>query len=109
MRASGAAENAWLGHTAASTSRPPSVSASARGVRKAVSLARRRLGLAALRSSLAPHIRIVRLAFDDNAIAGTMRWEYGKVVKVHSGGDAAVHGKKGDPPGPVGTTTQLPF
>ena len=29
MRASGAAENAWLGHTAASTSRPPSVSASA--------------------------------------------------------------------------------
>jgi hypothetical protein len=30
---------------------------------------------------------LVRLAFDDNAIAGTMRWEYGKVVKVHSGGE----------------------
>ena len=27
----------------------------------------------------------VRIAFDDNAIEGTMRWEYGKVVKVHNG------------------------
>ena len=27
----------------------------------------------------------VRIASDDNALAGTMRWEYGKVVKVHSG------------------------
>ena len=29
----------------------------------------------------------VRLAFDDNALEGTMRWEYGTVVKVHSGGE----------------------
>ena len=28
---------------------------------------------------------VVRIAFDDNALAGTMRWEYGKVVKVHNG------------------------
>ena len=28
---------------------------------------------------------LVRLAFEDNALAGTTRWEYGKVVKVHSG------------------------
>ena len=28
---------------------------------------------------------LVRLAFDDNALEGTMRWEYGKVVKVHGG------------------------
>ena len=27
----------------------------------------------------------VRIASEDNALAGTMRWEYGKVVKVHSG------------------------
>ena len=27
----------------------------------------------------------VRIASDDNALAETMRWEYGKVVKVHSG------------------------
>ena len=27
----------------------------------------------------------VRIAFDDNALEGTMRWEYGKVIKVHSG------------------------
>ena len=27
----------------------------------------------------------VRLAFDDNALEGTMRWEYGKIVKVHEG------------------------
>ena len=27
----------------------------------------------------------VRIAFDDNALEGTMRWEYGKVVKVHTG------------------------
>ena len=27
----------------------------------------------------------VRIASDDNALAGTMRWEYGKVVRVHSG------------------------
>ena len=27
----------------------------------------------------------VRIAFDDNALEGTMRWEYGRVVKVHSG------------------------
>ena len=28
---------------------------------------------------------LVRIAFDDNALEGTMRWEYGRVVKVHSG------------------------
>lgn len=28
---------------------------------------------------------VVRIAFDDNALEGTMRWEYGKVVKVHTG------------------------
>ena len=28
---------------------------------------------------------LVRIAFDDNALEGTMRWEYGKVVKVHTG------------------------
>ena len=28
---------------------------------------------------------LVRLAFTDNAIEGTTRWEYGKVVKVHNG------------------------
>ena len=28
---------------------------------------------------------IVRIAFDDNALEGTMRWEYGKVIKVHAG------------------------
>ena len=27
----------------------------------------------------------MRLAFDDNALEGTMRWEYGRVRKVHSG------------------------
>ena len=27
----------------------------------------------------------VRIASEDNALAGTMRWEYGKVVNVHSG------------------------
>ena len=28
---------------------------------------------------------LVRLAFDDNALEGTTRWEYGRVRKVHSG------------------------
>ena len=28
---------------------------------------------------------LVRLAFEDNALEGTTRWEYGKVVKVHTG------------------------
>ena len=28
---------------------------------------------------------VIRIAFDDNALEGTMRWEYGKVVKVHTG------------------------
>ena len=28
---------------------------------------------------------VIRIAFDDNALEGTMRWEYGKVVKVHAG------------------------
>ena len=27
----------------------------------------------------------VRIASDDNALPETMRWEYGKVVKVHGG------------------------
>eukprot|EP00964_Phaeocystis_antarctica_P045788 scaffold26377_cov45-Phaeocystis_antarctica.AAC.2 len=30
---------------------------------------------------------IVRIAFEDSAIEGTMRWQYGKVVKVFSGGE----------------------
>ena len=29
----------------------------------------------------------VRIAFEDNALAGTMRWEYGKVMAVHTGGE----------------------
>ena len=28
---------------------------------------------------------LVRFAFEDNALEGTTRWEYGKVVKVHTG------------------------
>ena len=28
---------------------------------------------------------LVRLAFTDNALEGTTRWEYGKVMKVHAG------------------------
>jgi len=30
---------------------------------------------------------VVRVAFDDTAIEGTMRWQYGKVVKVFTGGE----------------------
>ena len=30
---------------------------------------------------------IVRIAFEDSAIEGTMRWQYGKVVKIFSGGE----------------------
>ena len=62
-----AAENAWPRHIAASASRWPSMSASARGVQEAVSSAR---GLAWPRSErqLAPHNRIIRHAL--TSVAG---------------------------------------
>ena len=30
---------------------------------------------------------VVRVAFDATAIEGTMRWQYGKVVKIFTGGE----------------------